>query len=147
MFITTLLRFSLGEPIPFRFHDLVESFLEGNGDVPRRVVSAHFVEVGDVADVVADPVFVEILEDLRLASDAFGDGESFEDGAGVGTAATDVVDLGDAGRGDEGGDELGDVVGVDVVSYLLAFVAEDFVFPAFEVALHEVRQKAMQFDP
>ncbi len=127
--------------------NLADGFLERNGDVPSGVVVPHLGEIGDVADVVADAVFVEILEDLRLASDAFGDGEGFEDGAGVGTAAPDVVDFGDAGCTDEGGDELGDVVGVDVVADLLPFVAEDFVFPAFEVALHEVGQKAMQFDP
>ena len=130
-----------------RLDNLPDGFLEGDGDIPTGIVAAHFGEVGDVADVVADPVFVEILKHLRLAGDAFGDGEGFEDGAGVGTTAPDVVDFGDAGRGNEGRDELGDVVGVDVVADLLAFVAEDFVFPAFEVALHEVGQKAMQFDP
>ncbi len=129
-----------------RLDNLADGFTEGDCDIPIGIVTAHFGKVGDVTDVVADPVFILILEDLGLASDAFGDGEGFEDGAGVGAASADVVDFGDAGRVDEGGDELGDVVGVDVVSYLLAIVAEDFVFPAFEIALHKVGQKAMQLD-
>ena len=40
----------------------------------------------------------------------------------------------------------GDVVGVDVVAHLLAFVAEDAVLAAFEVALHQVAQEAVQLD-
>ncbi len=37
-------------------------------------------------------------------------------------------------------------MGVDVVADLLAFVAEDFVFPVLEVALDEVGHKAVQLD-
>ena len=35
---------------------------------------------------------------------------------------------------------------MDVVAHLLALVAEDLVFAAFEVALHQVAEKAVQLD-
>jgi len=73
---------------------LADRFLEADGNVPSRVVGAHFGEVGDVADVVADAVFVNELGNLRLAREFFRDPEGFEDRAGVGAAAADVVNLG-----------------------------------------------------
>ena len=125
---------------------MFDGVFEGDGDVPCRVVAAHFGEVADVADVVADAVFVDVVVDLFFTGKFFGDGEGFEDGAGVVASAPDVVDLGHAGGFEEFLDEAGDVVAVDVVADLFAFVAVDFVFLALEIALHEVAEETVQLD-
>ena len=56
-------------------------------DVPRWELRAHFAEVGVVADVVTDTVFIDIGMDLRLAGEFFCDLESFKDRAGIRLAA------------------------------------------------------------
>ncbi len=128
------------------FDDLADRFFEGDGDIPGWIVGAHFAEVGVVADVVADAVFVHVGEDLFLAGELLGGLEGFEDGAGVGLAAAEVVHLAQAWRGDEGRHELGHVERVDVVTHLFAFVAEYAVLAALQVALHEVAEEAVELD-
>ncbi len=110
-------------------------------------MGTHFREIRNVADVVADAVFIDVLIDLRFTGEFLGDVEGFQDGAGIGPPTADVVDFGDAGRGDVGRDELGDVVGVDVVADLFSLVAEDFVLPAFQVAFDQVGKESVQLDP
>lgn len=96
--------------------------------------------------MIPNPVFVDILEDLRFSRKLLGDLEGLPDGAGVGSSTADVVDLGDARRCDEFLDKTGDVVGVDVVADLFALVAEDFVFAPFEVAFDEVGEEPVKLD-
>ena len=141
-----LFALGLGEFLLGGLDDLLDGVLEGDGDVPGGVVLAHFGEVGDVADVVADAVFLEVLKDLWFSGEGFGDLEGFEDGTGVGASAADVVDFAGAWCLDEFADEAGDVVGVDVITDLFALVAEDFVFAADEIALDQVGEEAVEFD-
>lgn len=75
-----------------RFHDLTDRLFKGNRNVPSWIVGAHFAQVAEVTDVVADAVFVEIGELLRLTGKTFRDFESFEDRAGIGLAASEVAD-------------------------------------------------------
>ena len=91
-------------------------------------------------------VFPEVLVDLGFPHELFGESECFEDGAGVGAAVADVVDLARSGSGDKRFDKGGDLVSVDLVPDLLAAVAEDFVFASFELTLHEVTEEAVEFD-
>ena len=125
---------------------MFDRVFEGDGDVPRGVIAAHFGEVAHVADVIADAVFVDVGVDLLFAGEFFGEGESFQDRAGVVASAADVVDLGHARGFEEFLDEAGDIVAVDVVADLFAFVAVDFVFLALEIAFHEVTEEAVQLD-
>lgn len=106
----------------------------------------HFAQVREVTDVIADAVFIDVLKDLFFAGEFFGEGERLPDRAGVAAAASDVVDLSGAGGFDEFPDKRGDVVGMDVVADLFALVSENLVFTSFEVALHEVTQKSVEFD-
>lgn len=133
-------------PLTLCFDNLLHGLFERYGDVPFRVVGAHFVEVGDVADVIADAVFIDVMVDLRFVGEIFGEFEGFPDRAGVGASTTNVIDFTDAGCFEEFLNEAGDVVGVDVVADLFAFVAEDFVFAAFEIAFDEVREESVEFD-
>ena len=127
------------------FDDLADGFGEADGDVPRRVVGFHFPEVAVVADVVADAVLVHIGEGLFLSGEGFGDLEGFEDGAGVLFSTAEVVDLCDARGFAEFPHEAGHILAVDVVAHLLAFVAENLVFAAFEIAFHEVAEESVEF--
>lgn len=127
-------------------HDLPDGFLQADCDVPGRVVAAHFGKIGDVADVVADAVFIDVLEYLGFAGEFLGEFECFPDRARICAAAADVVNLSDAGSLDELLDEAGDIVGVDVIADLLALVAEDFILATFEVAFREVGEEAMKLD-
>jgi len=88
--------------------------------------------------VIAGAGLVEIDAAHLLAGDGFDFFKSLEDGDAVGAAAAEVVDLAAAGVSDEYRDEAGDVEGMDVVSDLLALVAEDFVLGIREIALDEV---------
>lgn len=51
--------------------------MESDGNVPGGVVRAHFGEVADVADVVADAILVHIGVDLDFASEGLGDFKGF----------------------------------------------------------------------
>ena len=127
------------------FDYLADGFGEADGDVPRRVLGFHFPEVAVVADVVADAVLVHIGEGLFFSGERFGDLEGFEDGAGVLFSTAEVVDFGDARGFAEFPHEAGHILAVDVVTHLLAFVAVDLVFAAFEIAFHEVAKEAVEF--
>jgi hypothetical protein len=109
-------------------------------------VGFHLAQVAVVADVVTDAVLINVDILLSLAGEALGDLEGLENGAAVLLASTEVVDLGDAGCLDEGRHEAGDVEGVDVVPDLFPLIAEDAVFLALEIALHEVAEEAVELD-
>ena len=82
-------------------------------------MAVHFGEIRIIADMVPDPVLLDILV-LHLASgDFLGDRERLEDRHRVRLATADVVDLGDARRGDESCDECRHVDAMDVVADLL----------------------------
>ena len=109
-------------------------------------MGAHFSEITVIADVVADAVFFQVREHLLFAAKLLGDLECFQDRAGVPLSSPDIVNLGHPGRFNEFPDEAGDVLTVDVVTYLLAFVSKDLVFAAFEIAFDEVGEEPMKFD-
>jgi len=129
-----------------RLDDLADGFLEGLGDIPFRIVSAHFPQIGVIADVIAGAVLVDVGMHLRLTREFFHDLEGFENGGAVRLAAAEIVDFASARRFDEGGHEARDVEGMDVVAYLFSFVAEDAVFLPLEIAFHEVGEEAMELN-
>jgi hypothetical protein len=104
----------------------------------------HLAEIAIVADMITAPVFIDVGVAHRLAADFFQERKCFEDGAGIVFAATEVVDLRDARSLEKGVHEPGDVLRMNIVTYLLALATEDPVFLAFEVALDEVTEEAVQ---
>lgn len=92
-----------------RLYDLPYRFLQAYRDIPSRIVFTHLGEIGDVADVIADAVVIDVLIDLFLAREFFGDRECFPNGTRIGATATNVIDLRNAGGLDEFLDEAGDV--------------------------------------
>src|SRR4051812_27135635 len=89
---------------------------------------------------------LEIRVTLRLVGKFFGDLESFQNRARIGLAAPEVVNLARPRRADERRHEARDVQGMNVVAHLFSFVPENLVFPPFEIAFHEVAQKAVELD-
>jgi hypothetical protein len=129
-----------------RIDDLADDFFKGHCDIPLGVVGAHFLEIADVADVVADAVLFDVGADLLFAAEFLGKLEGFKNRAGVGTSTADIVNFRHAGGGEESFDEAGDILAVDVVTDLLPFVAKDLVFTALEVAFHQIREESVEFD-
>jgi hypothetical protein len=127
------------------FDYLADKLLQIDGDAPIRIVRSHLPEITVVADVVPDPVFVDIGMYLGFPSYGFHKFEGFEDRAGVPLATTKVVDFRDPRGIQKTMYELRDVQGMDIVPDLFAFIPEDLVFPAFQVAFDEVTQEAMEF--
>ncbi len=97
--------------------------------------------------MVAAARLVQVSVNLLLAGAGLGHFEGFQDGAGVVFAAAEVIDLAGAGCLAELEHEAGHVQCVDIVADLFAFVAVDLVFAAFQVALHQVTEEAVQLDP
>lgn len=96
--------------------------------------------------MIARPVPIDVLIHLFLAGEFLGNGKRLPDGARVGAAAADVIDLRDARSFEEFFNETSDVVGVDIVADLFALVAEDLVFATFEVAFDEVGKEAVELN-
>src|SRR5262249_2936823 len=116
-------------------------------DVPARIVLAHFSQVAVVADVIAGARLLDVRVSLRLAGVALHQLERFEDRHRVRLPAAEIVDLGHARDLDERVNEAADSEGVDVVAHLLALVPEPAVLAILDVALDEIAQKPVQFDP
>src|SRR5205823_5945038 len=64
-------------------HDVLEDGGQVDANVPRWIVRAHLGQVGDVADVVAFAILVEVLVLHGLSGDRPGSVESLPDGAGI----------------------------------------------------------------
>ena len=105
---------------------------------------AHLGKVAVIADVVAYAVLLQVSVDLLPAADRGGHLEGLQDGTAVGLAAADVIHLGSARCFDEGLCKPRYVLAVDVVTHLFALIAEDAVLAPFQVALHQITEKAVQ---
>ena len=106
----------------------------------------HFAEVGEVANMVTNAVFIDVLIDLRYAGKLLSEFKSLPDRAGIIAPASDVVDFSHARGLNKGLNKAGHVVGVNVVTHLFALVTEDAVFASFEIAFDEVGKKAVELN-
>ena len=127
-------------------HNLLDRFSKRCADIPRGIVFAEFTEVAVVADVVADAVFLGVGVSLRLPGEFFHQDEGFQDWARVGFASPQVIGFAATRAVDKCLDEASHVLGMDIVSNLFPLVAKNLVFNILEVALHEITEKAVQFD-
>ena len=106
----------------------------------------EFREIGDVADVVADAVLVDVAPVQFLAGELLSAVDGFDHGDAVLAAATHVVHLPGAGTSGELFDGANDVVAVNVVTDLLALVTEDRVVPACKCLLDQIGEETVKFD-
>lgn len=109
-------------------------------------MGSRFPEIGIITDVIANPIFVEVCVKLWPPREPFNDFERLQDGTTVGFASAKVVNLAGTRSANEGFDEPGNVVAVNVIADLLPLVAVDPIFAAFHVTLHQIAQKTVKLD-
>src|SRR5689334_5585447 len=88
-----------GFPLLPRFDDFSDRLLEALGDVPLRIMSAHFTQVAVIANVVANAVLFQIRVFLGLAAKRLYNLKRFQNGARVLLATAKIIDLPAARRG------------------------------------------------
>ena len=120
------------------FHDLAYYLLEADRDIPARVVRPHFPQIAVVADMVPNAVIRHVSMSLGLVGETLDQGKGLEDTAGVRLSPAEIVDLTAARVLRELVNEAGNVVAMNVVPDLFAFVTVDPVLAVLKVALHEV---------
>jgi hypothetical protein len=120
--------------------------VEALGQIPRGIVRAHFGEIRNVADMIPFPVFVDISGEHFLAREFFDSSKGFQNGATVGAATAEIIDLRRARFLKKCGDKVGYIQRVDVIPDLLALVSVHVVRLALEIAFHEVGEKAVELD-
>ena len=108
---------------------------------------AHFGEIGNVADMIPFPVFVDISGEHFLAREFFDPSKGFQNGAAVGAATAEIIDLARAWFFKKRGDKACYIQRVDIVTNLLALVSVHVVGLALEIAFHEVGEKSVELDP
>ena len=113
-------------------------------NVPSRIVLSHFSQVAIVADMVADSILIDIREFLGLARERLRNLKGFQNGAAIRLPAAEIIDFGATRCFDKRGHELGYVLRMDIVPYLLSLVAKNTILAFFEIALHKVTQEAME---
>src|SRR5450631_1382517 len=107
-------------------------------------MAADLMEVGIVANVVADSVLLHIAVNLGLSRKLLDELECLQDRRAVGSSASQVVHFSSPWRLDERCHEPRDVERMDIVPNLFALVAEDFVFALLKVAFDEVAEEPVQ---
>src|ERR1700721_3989076 len=96
---------------------------------PLREVRADFRQVSNVADVIADPIF--ILEAVpQIETHFLEGGDCLQNREAVLPSASDVVDLAAAWGLIKLKEEFGNVVTVNLVAHLFSLVANDRVLLA-----------------
>ena len=121
--------------------------IEALRQIPGRIVGAHFGEIGNVADMISFPVFIDVGGEHFLAREFFDSGKGFKNGAAVASASAEIIDLARARFFKKCGDKTGHIQRVDIVPNLLALVSVHVVGLALEIAFHEVGEKAVELDP
>jgi len=101
-------------------------------------VGAHFGEIGNIADVIPFPIFVDVGGEHFLARQFFNSSKGLQDRAAVGTASAEIIDFARAWVFKKRGDKASHIERVDVVPDLLALVSVHVVGLALEIAFHEV---------
>jgi hypothetical protein len=124
-----------------------KNVVEAFGQIPRRIVGAHFGEIGNVADMISFPVFIDVGGEHFLARKFFDSGKGLKNGAAVASASAEIIDLARARFFKKCGDKTGHIQRVDIVTDLLALVSVHVVGLALEIAFHEVGEKSVEFDP
>src|SRR5262249_3353431 len=116
-------------------------------DAPLWIMRQHLGQVRNVADVIAASGRIYILVFHPFARDFAYGFEGFQDGNGVLSPASDVVNFCWARSRDEAFDESGDIDTMNVITNLFSFVAKDPISSLFNVAMYQITQEAMELYP
>lgn len=107
---------------------------------------SYFSEIAVIANVVANPIFIDVAIRHPFASEAFRDGKSLQDGTAIRFATTQVINFGNTRRIDKGFHESRDIERVNIVPDLLTFVAKDTILVSLKIALDQVAQETVQLN-
>src|SRR5215469_595631 len=133
-----------GKTLPPTGGNFLKDHWQCFGDFPSGIVFLHFAQIAVVTDVIANPVLIDVPPVHLSAGDIGSHAECFQNRAGVGFAAAEIIDLGNTRRLPELIHEAGHILGMNVIAHLLAFVSEDFVLSPFDVALHQIAEESVQ---
>jgi len=107
----------------------------------------HFGKVRDVTDMIPLPVLIDIFPLHFTSADLLDERKSLENADRVATSTAEIVHLACTWRFDKPFHELHHVKAMDVVSDLFTLVTVNLVRSTFEIALDQVTQEPVQFDP
>ena len=135
----------------------LRAFCDGRGDLfnnmwqrmikpPFGEMGSDFSQVAVIADVIADAVGFLVGELGPLAGDFEDQLDAFHEAGGVLFAAAEVVDFSRAWVLCEFPEEADDVMAVDLIADLLAFVSKDGVGAFAQGDEDEVIEEAMELD-
>jgi len=74
-------------------NDLAEDFIRADGEGPTGIVGVEFGAIGNIADMVALAVFVDVFPVELFAGHLFNFGDGFQHGNAVLAASTEVIDF------------------------------------------------------
>jgi hypothetical protein len=123
--------------------DLLHRILNGLRELPGRIVGLHLRQVRVIANVITDPVLVDVFRDRFPTRDILNYLESFENRDRVRFTPAEIVDLSNFRRGYKSRNERCYVRAVNIVSNLLTLVAKDSVTTPLKIAANEIAQETV----
>ena len=102
---------------------LFQNNVEAAGDAPVGIIGAQLTQVADVANVITHPVLFAIYPVEIAPGQLLDQVNGFQNGDAVGAPAAQVVDLAGTGIGGKLLHGAYDVVAVNIVPNLFAFIA------------------------
>ena len=122
-----------------------QDLLDSVAEFPVRIMRLEFPHIADPPDVVADPVVLFVSPVQFFAADAFAFVNRLQHRAVRVAAAADVIDFARARLLEKLPERIHQVVAVNVVAHLFAFVAKNAIRRAADGATHQIREKTVQF--
>jgi hypothetical protein len=126
--------------------DFRNGLFQGLGDPPSGIMSFHLPEVAVIANVISNSIVLDVRPDLIASGTLGGQIECFQYRAGILESTSQVIYLATTRIPRKLKHELGDILGMDVIADLFAFVAIYLVFLGRYIAANQVTQESVQFN-
>src|SRR5208282_3157901 len=125
--------------------DFLQNCLQTVAEFPVGIMRLKFPHVADPPDVVADAVVFDVSPFQFATADVFAQINGFKHRTVRVAAAADVIDFARARFLEKLPESLDQIVAVNVVTHLLAFVAKHAIGRAVHRTTHEIGKKTVQF--
>jgi hypothetical protein len=129
-----------------RGDDFLQAVVKAASNTPLGIVRAELGQIGDVADVIPLPRFLDVPPIEFLTGHLLNAGDGFEHRDAVLAPATKVINLPRARVGGEFLDGGNNVMAVNVVSHLLALMAKDGIGSARQHDFNKIGKKTVELD-
>src|SRR6516165_9947716 len=120
--------------------------MEADGDFPFGVMRLELGEIGDVTDVIADAILLDILPVHFSAGQLLNLANGLENGNAILAATAEIIDLSGTGISGELLYSANHVMPVNIVANLLCLVPKNRIGPGGNGHFHKVRKKAVELD-